>query len=80
MYLAKQRWSTQGMRAAVGGCSQGGVLYTSAIHILQYGRGVAGRLGVAYRRHADVRRSANDWSIATRRFSPRELFAPFSLP
>lgn len=38
---------------------------------------VAGRLGVAYRRHADVRRSANDWSIATRRFSPRELFVPF---
>lgn len=62
-----------------GSCSRGGVLYTSAIHILQYGRGVAGRLGVAYRRHADVRRSANDWSIVTRRFFPRELFVPFSL-
>lgn len=48
------------------------MLYTSAIHILQYGRGVAGRLGVAYRRHADVRRSANDWSIATRDDSLRE--------
>lgn len=54
---------------------RGGVLYTSAIHILQYGRGVAGRLGVAYRRHADVRRSANDWSIVTRRFSL--AFSPF---
>jgi len=42
--------------------------------------GVAGRLGVAYRRHADVRRSANDWSIATRRFSARKLLAPFPLP
>lgn len=38
--------------------------------------------GVAYRRHADVRRSANDWSIATRRFSPWKLPAPppLSLP
>lgn len=26
---------------------------------------------MAYRRHADVRRSANDWSIVTRRFSLR---------
>lgn len=81
--------SSEGMRAAVGGCSRGagGVLYTSAIHILQYGRGVAGK-GVAYRRHADVRRSANDWSIATRRFSLRESssrvplspFLPFHPP
>ena len=39
--------------------------------------GVAGRLGVAYRRHADVRRSANDWSIVTRRFSLR-LSLPFA--
>lgn len=42
--------------------------------------GVAGRLEVAYRRHADVRRSADDWSIATRRFSLRKLHVPFSLP
>jgi len=70
----------KGCERRSGSCSQGGVLYTSAIHILQYGRGVADRLGVAYRRHVDVRRSANDWSIATRRFSPRELFVPFSLP
>lgn len=70
----------KGCERRPGGGSRGGVLYTSAIHILQYGRGVAGRLGVAYRRHADVRRSANDWSIATRRFSPRKLFVPFSLP
>lgn len=49
----------------------GGELYTSAIHILQYGRGWLAGQGVAYRRHADVRRSANDWSIVTRRFSLR---------
>lgn len=39
--------------------------------------GVADRLGVAYRRHADVRRSANDWSIATRRSSLRNASRPF---
>lgn len=34
---------------------------------------VAGRLGVAYRRPSDVRRSGNDWSIAPRRFLYRVL-------
>lgn len=34
---------------------------------------------MAYRRHADVRRSANDWSIVTRRFSLRPSL-PSALP
>lgn len=74
-YSRQRRRVTRRRGAEDGGYSRGGVLYTSAIHILQYGRGVAGRLGVAYRRHADVRRSANDWSIVTRRFS--STFSPF---
>lgn len=54
--------------------------YTSvAIHILQYGRGVENRLGVTYRRYVDVRRSGNDWSIATRRFASRFFHLTFIL-